>query len=223
MCGRYTITFSVDSAREDLGIVQMPEDYRPRYNVAPAQPAAVVSSAKERSAQWMRWGLVPFWAKDAGIGNRLINARCETIAEKPAFKRPFLKQRCLVLSDGFFEWKRDAGPNGRSQPYYFHLANNKPFAYAGLWDTWRSLEGEEIRTFTIITCAANELVKPVHERMPVMLSGDALWAWLSAERPADLQALLKPYPAQLMASYPVSAMVNRPEIDAPELIHPLAA
>jgi putative SOS response-associated peptidase YedK len=223
MCGRYTITFSVDSAREDLGIVQMPEDYRPRYNVAPAQPAAVVSSAKERSAQWMRWGLVPFWAKDAGIGNRLINARCETIAEKPAFKRPFLKQRCLVLSDGFFEWKRDAGPNGRSQPYYFHLANNKPFAYAGLWDTWRSPEGEEIRTFTIITCAANELVKPVHERMPVMLSGDALWAWLSAERPADLQALLKPYPAQLMASYPVSAMVNRPEIDAPELIHPLAA
>ena len=223
MCGRYTITISADRAREDLGIIQMPEDYQPRWNVAPTQPVAVVTNPVERAAEWMRWGLIPFWAKDPAIGNNLINARSETVSEKPAFKQAFLKRRCLILADGFYEWKKGAGPGGRSQPYYFRRKDEKAFAFAGLWEFWRSPEGNEVRSCTIITCAANELVKSVHERMPVMLSGESLWAWLAGGSPQETQSLLKPYPAEQMAAYPVSGSVNKPGLDAPNLIVPLAA
>jgi putative SOS response-associated peptidase YedK len=202
----------------------MPDDFQPRYNVAPTQPVAVVANTGERKAEWMRWGLIPFWAKDASIGSRLINARSETIHEKPAFKNAFNKRRCLVLADGFYEWKKGAGPNGRSQPYYFKRADGKPFAFAGLWEFWRGPEGaqnaEEVRTCTIITTEANGLVKPVHERMPVMLSGDDLWAWLGEESLVALHALLRPYPEAEMVCHPVSAMVNRPDLDQPDLILP---
>jgi putative SOS response-associated peptidase YedK len=222
MCGRYTITISADGAREDLGIVQMPQDYQPRYNVAPTQPVAVVVNALERKAEWMRWGLIPFWAKDPSIGSRLINARSETVSEKPAFKNAFAKRRCLVLADGFYEWQKGSGPKGRSQPFYFCRADSKPFAFAGLWEFWRSAEGDELRTCTIITCEANAVVRPVHERMPVMLSGESLWGWLSNQPTGELLGLLKPYPVDVMKAYPVSGMVNRPELDAPNLILPLA-
>ena len=144
--------------------------------------------------------------------------------EKPAFKNAFNKRRCLILADGFYEWQKGAGPKGRSQPYYFKRGDDKAFAFAGLWEFWRSSEGMEIRSCTIITCDANDLVKPVHPRMPVMLSGDDLWTWLSADKnPGELQGLLKPYPPELMAAYPVSVQVNRPDLDNPELISPLAA
>ncbi|MBE0700014.1 MAG: SOS response-associated peptidase [Anaerolineaceae bacterium] len=222
MCGRYTITFSADSAREDLGIVQMPEDYQPRHNVAPTQAVAVVVNAAERKAEWMRWGLIPYWAKDPSIGSKLINARSETISEKPAFKNAFNKRRCLVLADGFYEWKKGAGPKGRSQPYYFRQEDAKPFAFAGIWEFWRSPDAGEVRTCSIITCEANGLVKPVHERMPVILSGQDMWAWLSPDQPGDLLTLLKPYPAERMTAYQVSTQVNRPELDIPDLILPLA-
>jgi putative SOS response-associated peptidase YedK len=222
MCGRYTITISADSAREDLGIVQMPEDYQPRHNVAPTQAVAVVTNGAERKAQWMNWGLIPFWAKDPTIGSKLINARSETVSEKPAFKNAFNKRRCLVLADGFYEWKKGAGPKGRSQPYYFRRDDAKPFAFAGLWEFWRSPNGGEVRTCTIITCAANELVQPVHERMPVMLSGEKMWAWLADDQNTNLQSLLQPYPAEQMSAYPVSSMVNRAELDTPDLIMPVA-
>lgn len=223
MCGRYTITIDPETAREDLGLAQMPADYQPRYNVAPTQPVAVVANTGERKAEWMRWGLIPFWAKDPAIGSRLINARSETITEKPAFKNAFLKRRCLVLADGFYEWKKGAGAKGRAQPYYFKRADGKPFAFAGLWEFWRSPEGEDVRSCTIITTEANGLVKPVHERMPVMLSGDALWAWLGEGQPDDLLELLKPYPEKEMASFPVSTLVNRPELDIPDLVMPIPA
>ncbi len=221
MCGRYTITINPDTARDELGVV-MPANYEANYNVAPTQPVAVVADAAGRKAEWMHWGLIPFWAKDPTIGSRLINARSETLMEKPAFKNAFAKRRCLVLADGFYEWQKGAGPRGRSQPYYFKRADDKPFAFAGLWEFWRSPQGEEVRTCTIITCDANELVKPVHERMPVMLSGDALWAWLGDEQPKDLLTLLKPYAPEAMKAYPVSAMVNRPELNTPDLVVPLA-
>jgi len=224
MCGRYTITIDADTAREDLGIVSMPDDFQPRFNVAPTQQVAAVTDPVQRAAGWMRWGLIPFWAKDPGIANRLINARSETVMEKPAFKNAFNKRRCLVLADGFYEWQKGSGPKGRSQPYYFKRSDDKAFAFAGLWEFWRSPEGMEIRTCTIITCDANDLVKPVHPRMPVMLSGDDLWAWLSEDMAsAELQGLLKPYPPELMAAYPVSPQVNRPDLDSPQLIMPLAA
>ncbi len=221
MCGRYTITISADRAREDLKIVDMPQDYQPRHNVAPTQPVVVVTSAEERKAVWMKWGLIPFWARDPTIGSRLINARSETVSEKPAFKYAFTKRRCLVLADGFFEWKKGAGPKRRSQPYYFRRGDGKPFAFAGLWEFWRSPEGSDVRTCTIITCEANGLVKSVHERMPVMLSGEKMWSWLSEDQPKDLLGLLRPYPADEMVAYPVSTQVNGAEIDTPELILPL--
>jgi len=222
MCGRYTITINADTVRQDLGLAEMPADYQPRYNVAPTQPVAVVADADERKAEWMRWGLIPYWAKDPTIGSRLINARSETIHEKPAFKNAFAKRRCLVLADGFYEWQKGAGPKGRSQPYFFRRKDGSPFAFAGLWEFWRSPEGEEVRSCTIITCDANELVKPVHDRMPAMLSGDDLWQWLKQDRPGDLLGMLKPYPVDQMECYPVSAMVNRPEVETPELVRPVA-
>lgn len=222
MCGRYTITIKADAAREEFGLAQMPDNYQPRYNVAPSQPVAVVANNGEKRAEWMRWGLIPFWAKDPAIGNRLINARSETLIEKPAFKNAFTKRRCLVLADGFYEWQKGAGPQGRSVPYYFKRGDGKPFAFAGLWEFWKSPEGEEIRSCTIITCEANGVVRPVHERMPVMLSGDALWEWVGEEEPGYLMSLLKPYPEKAMEAYPVSPMVNRPELDIPDLIAPVA-
>jgi putative SOS response-associated peptidase YedK len=224
MCGRYTITISADTAREDLGIVSMPDDYQPRYNVAPTQPVAVVTDSVQRAAAWMHWGLIPFWAKDPSIASRLINARSETVMEKPAFKNAFHKRRCLILADGFYEWQKGSGPKGRSQPFYFKRNDEKAFAFAGLWEFWRSPEGLEIRSCTILTCDANDLVRPVHPRMPVMLSGDDLWAWLSSDlKPDELQSLLRSYPPELMMAYPVSLQVNRPDPDSPELIKPLAA
>jgi putative SOS response-associated peptidase YedK len=170
----------------------------------------------------MRWGLIPFWAKDPSIGSRMINARAETLTEKPAFKNAFNKRRCLILADGFYEWKKGAGPKGRSQPYLFKRADGKPFAFAGLWEFWRSPEGEEIRSCTIITTEANGLVQSVHERMPVMLNGDTGWQWIEEGQGGDLLNLLRPYPADAMTAYPVSAMVNRPELDIPDLVMPVA-
>jgi putative SOS response-associated peptidase YedK len=218
MCGRYTITIDAERVREDLGIVQMPADFTPRFNVAPTQPIAVVADANTRAAEWMRWGLIPSWAKDPTIGSKLINARAETVNEKPSFRAAFAKRRCLILADGFYEWQKGAGTKGRSQPYYFRREDGKPFAFAGLWEFWKSPEGEPIRSATIITTAANDLVRPVHERMPVMLSGDALWGWLEGASESELMALLKPYPPEQMMRFPVSPLVNRPEYDRPDLI-----
>lgn len=223
MCGRFTITVNADTVRQDLGIAEMPEDYRERYNVAPMQPVVVVADGEGRKGEWMRWGLIPFWAKDPSIGSRLINARAETVAEKPAFKQAFVKRRCLILADGFYEWQKGTGAGGRSQPFLFKRKDDKPFAFAGLWDVWKDPEGEALRTCTIITTEANELVRSVHERMPVMLSGNAMWAWLGQDSPKDLTALLKPYPAEAMKGYPVSPRVNWTDLDIPDLIQPLAA
>lgn len=223
MCGRYTITLNADRVREDLGLVEMPADYQERYNVAPTQPVAVVTDGEARKAEWMRWGLIPFWAKDPSIGSRLINARAETLDEKPAFKNAFAKRRCLVLADGFYEWQKGAGPKGRSQPFLFKLVDDRPFAFAGLWEFWHSPEGEDVHTCTIITTSANEVVRPVHERMPVMLSGDAMWHWLGDGKSQELLDLLKPYNSEAMKRIPVSTLVNRAELDVPDLVQPVAA
>jgi putative SOS response-associated peptidase YedK len=221
MCGRYTITLDPEAVRQGLELKEMPADWVQRYNVAPSQPVAVVTNPEERSVHWMKWGLIPFWAKDPAIGNKMINARSETILEKPAFKAAFARRRCLVIADGFYEWQKGAGPKGRAQPYLFKRNGGEPFAFAGLWEQWKSPAGEEVQTCTIITCAANALVAPVHERMPVMLSDDNLWDWLSEGQPNQLTSLLRPYPADGMARFPVSTQVNRPEIDSPELVQPI--
>lgn len=222
MCGRFTITLPANELEESLGVKTLPKDYLPRYNVAPSQPILVVTNAEQRNAEWMRWGLIPSWAKDPAIGYKMINARSETLTEKPSYRNAFARRRCLILADGFYEWQKGTGPKGRSQPYYFKREDGRPFAFAGLWEFWQSGKGEEILSCTIITCSANETVQPVHERMPVMLDEGQIWQWLQQGSTVDLQAMLQPFPAHQMVRYPVSNLVNRPEVETPDLILPTA-
>jgi len=218
MCGRFTITLDAADIQEGLGVSEVPADWLPRFNVAPTQPVAAVVDAQSRKAEWLRWGLIPSWAKDPKIASQLINARSETIAEKPSFRQAFLRRRCLILADGFYEWQRTAGSKGPSKPFYFQLIDKKPFAFAGLWETWKSPEGELVKSCTIITCEANAVVSPVHVRMPVMLTGDSLWKWLEPAGSDVLQGFLKPYPADKMTAIPISRLVNNANLDTPDLI-----
>jgi putative SOS response-associated peptidase YedK len=223
MCGRFTLILDPVALREDLDLGNIPEGMPPRYNVAPSQPVAVVRDGQARAVELFRWGLIPSWAKDPSIGNRMINARAETLLEKPTFKAAFTRRRCLVLADGFFEWKHAAGKAARSQPYYFRLADGKPFAFAGLWDLWTPADGSELPTCTVITTQANARVGEVHDRMPVILDAATMWDWLDPQaRPADLTGLLRPYPPEKMSTQPVSTMVNSPSVDTPECIAPVS-
>ena len=223
MCGRFTISYEAEDLRAALDLASIPEDFIPRFNIAPSQPILAVVDANLRAAQWMRWGLVPSWAKDPSIGSRMINARSESITEKPAFRQAFAKRRCLLLADGFYEWKASTGAKGPRTPYYFHLANRKPFFLAGLWEICNSPDGSPLLSATILTTTPNELVNPVHDRMPVILTGEPAWTWLTGATPTSLLSLLKPYSAQVMAAYPVSTMVNSPQIDSPNCILPSAS
>jgi putative SOS response-associated peptidase YedK len=220
MCGRFTITLPADEVQEQLELGSMPENWRPRYNAAPTQPVAVVSNAQTRDVEWMRWGLIPSWAKDMEIGSRLINARSETVVEKPSFRQAFNRRRCILLADGFYEWQRLEGKKGPSTPYHFHRKDRAAFGLAGLWETWRTPEGEEIRSCTILTTSANGVVAPVHDRMPVMLSGDAIWSWINEAKSEEHLALLKPYPEDWMDRYQVSRLVNDPGKETPVLVSP---
>jgi putative SOS response-associated peptidase YedK len=170
----------------------------------------------------MKWGLVPAWASDPSIGSRMINARSETLAEKPSFKQALVRRRCLILADGFYEWQKLAGKRGPSQPYYFTRNNHRPFAFAGLWETWQpSQAAEPLLSCTIITCAANELVIPVHERMPVILDKATCWDWLSARPQIELLSMLQPYPAEQMLATRVSTLVNDAGREEAALIDPI--
>ena len=221
MCGRFTQTADADTIQETFELAQEPLELIPRYNIAPTQPVAVVvQEDDERHLDAFRWGLVPFWAKALSIGNRMINARGETVAEKRSFKRSFQSQRCLIIADGFFEWRKtDQG----KIPTYIHLTDRQPFAMAGLWDTWTSPEDEVIPTCTIITTTPNELMAPIHNRMPVILPAEAYATWLNPTDPdlVELQSLLKPYPAEAMTYYPVAKIVNSPRNDVAACIQPI--
>lgn len=219
MCGRFTLTLDPVELRQAFDLGEMPEEWIPRFNVAPSQPVAVVKDANTRAVDFMRWGLVPSWAKDISIGNKLINARGETVDEKPSFRNAFARRRCLILADGFFEWQKK-DKKSPSVPYYFHLYNKKPFAFAGLWEFWQSPEGDGLKTCTIITTDANACVAPVHDRMPVILNTQTAWDWLEAGSADALKKMLKPYPAEEMEAYAVSRMVNNPGKDVPALIKP---
>lgn len=219
MCGRFTITLDPADLQEELGLGEFPEDFIPRYNVAPTQPVAVTRDAVKGAVEWMRWGLIPFWAKDPSIGVKMINARSETLQEKPSFSKAFNSRRCLIIADGFYEWQKMSGKTP-SIPHYFHLAKSKPFFFAGLWDTWKDGEGKPLNSCTIITCAANELVGTFHERMPVIFDASTAWNWLKPASQNDLQQMLQPYPANLMTAYVVGKSVNSPALDSLELIHP---
>jgi putative SOS response-associated peptidase YedK len=224
MCGRFVLMTLAKALAEHFQLREEPVP-APRYNIAPTQMIAVVYCPNVRSARELkmfRWGLVPFWAKDPSIGVKLINARGETVAEKPAFRSSFKNRRCLIPADGFYEWKR---VERRKQPYLFCMADRRPFAFAGLWDRWEGPDGSVIESVTVITVGANELLLPIHDRMPAILSEQDYDLWLdtSVKKPEVLQPLLKPYPAGEMTGFPVSAKVNRSDYDGPDLVAPTAA
>lgn len=215
MCGRYTLV-QWEALPERFGVV-LPQRLTPRYNIAPTQHVPVIlRDGDSVVCKLLRWGLVPFWAKDLSVGNRLINARGETVQEKNSFKHSFRQKRCLVPADGFFEWKSEAGGK---KAYLFSDKNGALFAFAGLWDTWQAPGGETVCSFTIITTAANTLVAPVHHRMPVILEQESERTWLDGdEEPLNLNRLLQPYPAERMACRTVSQLVNSPRNDSPEVL-----
>jgi putative SOS response-associated peptidase YedK len=216
MCGRFTLTVDIATVARAFQ-VEPTLQTEPRYNVAPTQQVVTVLCDETKHLALLRWGLIPSWAKDESIGNKMINARAETLAEKPSFKRLLTSKRCLVVADGFYEWKKE----GRSKtPMYFTLKSKEPFAFAGLWDTWHSPDGEPIRTCTLITTQPNDLVSPVHDRMPAILTPDLREEWLDPKLRDHEQLLsfLKAYPAEEMTVRPVSRLVNSPQSEGAELI-----
>jgi putative SOS response-associated peptidase YedK len=220
MCGRYTLASPTERLAEEFGVDASSIELSPNYNVAPTQGvAAVLEEGGQRRLEVLRWGLIPPWADDPGIGSRMINARSETAPGKPSFRRAFRERRCLIPADGFYEWQRT---NGAKQPYYIHMEDGRPFAFAGLWESWSKGEGE-IRTCTILTTGANALVGEVHDRMPVILAHDAYDVWLDpASERDELTGLLAPYPEDEMEAYPVSRFVNSPSNNDPRCIEPAA-
>jgi len=220
MCGRFTLRTNSVSLAEQFGC-ELPFDLPPRYNIAPTQPVATVRIGPEearRHWQMVRWGLIPSWAKEASIGSRMINARAETVADKPAFRAALRRRRCLVPADGYYEWQK----TGKSkQPYYIRLRDNLPFAMAGLWERWINPEtGEPVETCTIITTDANELTRPIHDRMPVILNVADYDLWLDPQlqNPDPLCRLLRPFDIQAMRADPVDTYVNNPRNDGPRCI-----
>ena len=221
MCGRFTLATSADEIADLFDVSDLP-DLKPRYNIAPTQDVPVCRVAEgRREVSELHWGLVPFWADDKKIGNRMINARGETAASKPAFRAAFKYRRCLIPADGFYEWKKEA--DGK-QPYRIRRKDNAPFAFAGLWEQWSDEDNQKLESFTIITCDAADWVEDLHSRMPVILDRDNFGFWLDTnnEDYDALEELLVPYPrADLMTYEPVSRDVNSPANDRAELIEPL--
>lgn len=220
MCGRFSLGVSTDDLMEEFGIVEGSLDWAPRYNIAPTQDvAAVIAGERGPRIGTLRWGLVPYWADDPAVGNRLINARAESVADKPAFRDAFLSRRCLVLADGFYEWQR-TGTGRPKIPVFVRLPDGRPFAFAGLWERWRPRHGEPLYTCTIITTDATPALQAVHDRMPVILPADQRRQWLDHDtKPADLLAMLHPYSGDFDA-YRVSTLVNSPENDSPDCVIP---
>jgi putative SOS response-associated peptidase YedK len=223
MCGRFTLTIDPAQLRLALPWLDVPEatNFTPRYNISPTQPVAVVPNDGKHRLDFFTWGLIPSWAKDPSIGSNLINARGESVAEKPSFRTAFKRRRCLILTDGFYEWQKSA--DGKSKtPMYIRMASGQPFAFAGLWEWWTPPggDGSEIRSCTIITTEPNSLMAPIHNRMPVILPPETYEAWLepSEQRPENLLPLIRPYPAEAMMAYPVSKLVNSPANDRPACV-----
>jgi len=222
MCGRFTLIAPGESIADLFGLSEIP-NIAPRYNIAPTQPVAAVRVSQksgERELTYFHWGLIPRWAKDVSIGSRMINARSETAAEKPSFRVAMKYRRCLVPADGFYEWQKI---NGGKQPVRIQMAGGGPFAIAGLWERWASKDGSAVESCTLLTTEPNDLLRPVHNRMPVILSPQDFDLWLDpqAQRAEEVQHLLTPYPAEEMDFYPVSTHVNNPRNEDPRAIEPI--
>ncbi len=218
MCGRFTLRTPAKAIATLFDLEDVPE-LRPRYNIAPSQPIAAVRQDRWRQREFamLHWGLIPFWADDPKIGYRTINARAETVATKPSFRAAFKKRRCLVIADGYFEWKKR---DGKKQPYFFHLNDDRPFAFAGLWERWEG-DGEEIESCTILVTEANARQKAIHDRMPVILSPQDYDAWLDPDVDGKrVEPLLRPYSHDDLETYRVSTTVNKPQNDVEECVQP---
>lgn len=222
MCGRFTLHASLKQVEQTFNVQAVETALQPSYNIAPTQAVlTVVERDGVRALEAMRWGLIPFWAKDKSIGARMINARAEGVADSAAFKRPLKNQRCLIVADGFYEWRK---VGAKKIPMFIRLKSKRPFGFAGLYDTWKSPDGEPITSCTIITTAANGLVKPLHDRMPVIVPKKLHQLWLDPEHQDldELTSLLAPYPSEQMEAYEVSPLVNSPKNNSPECIKPIA-
>jgi putative SOS response-associated peptidase YedK len=215
MCGRFAQRSPAKKIAKQFKVEEVPP-LAERYNVAPAQMIlGIREEGDAREATFFKWGLVPRWAKDPSIGNKLINARSETVEEKPSFREAFRRRRCIIPADGFYEWKREAG---RKQPFFFKLKDERPFGFAGLWDRWEGEGGQVINSCTILTTEANGVLRPVHDRMPVILHPEDYELWLEGGERALLRELLRPYPEEEMTGHPVSSSINSPQNQGTELI-----
>ncbi len=219
MCGRYFLDTLPELLAQQFRMHKYPV-YTASHNIAPTQPMLVLRAhGDDNEWAWLRWGLIPHWARDASIGAKLINARGETVAEKPAFRGAFKYRRCIVPASGFYEWK--PGANGK-QPYAIVPEGEPCFGFAGLWEHWTAADGSVLETGSVLTTSANALMAPIHERMPVILHQDDYQSWIHAE-PAEVKALIRPWPARGMRAYPVSRAVGNVRNNSPQLIEPVEA
>lgn len=221
MCGRFTLTVDPAELRDEFQGADFPSQFAPRFNIAPTQAILAIPNDGRNAADFFLWGLIPSWTKDPGIGNRLINARGETLGEKPAFRGAYKYKRCVILADGFYEWKSQAGTKTKI-PHFIHLKTHKPFAFAGLWDEWVAPDGSPMRSCAIVTTVPNKLMAAIHNRMPVILPPEdrALWLDNAPRTPDSLSHLLRPFPDELMEAYAVSTLVNSPANDLADCIRP---
>jgi putative SOS response-associated peptidase YedK len=223
MCGRYDLHLPRELIADIFGITIV-QDIQPRYNIAPTQQVVVIRTYPDgtRHLDLLKWGLIPSWAKDPSIGSRMINARSETVDIKPAFRTALKHRRCIIPGNGFYEWREVAG---KKHPLYVKLKGNNLMIFAGLWDHWKTPEGEVIESCTILTTTTNDLIKHIHDRMPVILEPKDIDLWLDHQvaDPEQLKPLFKPYPSDLMEMYPVGDQVNSPRNDTSDLIKPLEA
>lgn len=226
MCGRFTLRAPASVVAEQFALFEV-EPFSPRFNIAPTQPVAVVrarlasTTRPGRDLAWMRWGLVPRRAKDVSVGNRMINARAESVMEKPAYRAALRERRCLIVADGFYEWKKE----GRGKrPYFLRMRDDRPFAFAGLWQTWKSPEDASLESCVLLTTDPNSLVAAIHDRMPVILKPADCDRWLDPDfdETDSLRALFCPYANEEMIAYPVGSYVNSPTHDDPRCVEPLA-
>jgi putative SOS response-associated peptidase YedK len=219
MCGRFTLHSPPQRLRERFALAAAPDELAARYNIAPTQEVLVIPNRPQRLLRPARWGLIPHWATDMSVGHKMINARAESLAQRPAFRDALRRRRCAIPTDGFYEWQR----RGRTrQAFHLRRRDGEPFALAGLWDVWQTPTGERLASCTVVTVPANDAVAPIHDRMPAILEGSQLEAWLDAAEhpPADLAPLLAPCPDDWLEVYPVSSWVNTPDHDGPECIAP---
>ncbi|MCI0487152.1 MAG: SOS response-associated peptidase [Blastocatellia bacterium] len=217
MCGRFVRESTIPDIAEAFGIENVSSDLEPSYNIAPTQMIAAIIDDGQKQLVEVRWGLIPSWAEDPAIGNRMINARAETVTEKASFKNAFKKRRCLIVADGFYEWKKEGDSK---RPVFIRLKSRRPFGFAGLYENWTSPLGEQITSCAIITTEPNDLMRTIHQRMPVIVPKDKEDLWLAGGDEADMLALLTPYSSEEMEAYGVSRKVNSPANDSPDCIRP---